>query len=126
MAILVGLEHSTDYRYDRPISLSPHVVRLRPAPHTRTPIHHYHLHVEPAGHKIYWQQDPFGNIVARVVFPEKVERLKIEVRLVAEMTVINPFDFFVESYAEAWPFEYDPLLRHELEPYFELSRRVPG
>jgi len=125
LAILVGLEHSTEYRYDRPIMLSPHVIRLRPAPHTRTPIHHYHLHVEPAGHTVYWQQDPFGNIVARVVFPEKVERLKVEVKLVAEMTVINPFDFFVENYANAWPFDYDPLLRHELEPYFEIIESGP-
>jgi uncharacterized protein (DUF2126 family)/transglutaminase-like putative cysteine protease len=125
LAILVGLEHSTHYRYDRPISLSPHVVRLRPAPHARTPIHDYQLNIAPANHRIYWQQDPFGNIVARVVFPEKVEELKVEVKLVAEMTVINPFDFFVEKYAEAYPFEYDPLLRHELEPYFETGESGP-
>jgi uncharacterized protein (DUF2126 family)/transglutaminase-like putative cysteine protease len=123
LAILAGIEHSTRYRYDRPISLSPHIVRLRPAPHARTPIHSYRLHIEPSNHRIYWQQDPFGNTIARVVFPEKVEELKVEVRLVAEMTVINPFDFFVERYAETYPFDYDPLLRHELEPYFEITER---
>ncbi|SMF95903.1 Uncharacterized conserved protein, DUF2126 family [Methylomagnum ishizawai] len=125
MAILVGIEHSTHYRYDRPISLSPHVIRLRPAPHTRTPVHEYHLDIEPQNHRVYWQQDPFGNTVARVVFPEQVTELKIGVRLVAEMTVINPFDFFVEQYAEHYPFQYDPLLRHELEPYFEVTERGP-
>ncbi|MGZ8217770.1 transglutaminase family protein [Methylomagnum sp.] len=125
MAILAGIEHNTYYRYDRPVTLSPHVVRLRPAPHARTPIHEYRLHIEPANHRIYWQQDPFGNTIARVVFPEKVEELRVDVHLVAEMTVINPFDFFVESYAENYPFEYDPLLRHELEPYFELTESGP-
>jgi uncharacterized protein (DUF2126 family)/transglutaminase-like putative cysteine protease len=125
LAILVGLEHSTHYRYDRPIALSPHVIRLRPAPHARTPIHDYRLHIAPDPHKVYWQQDPFGNTIARVVFPEKVTELKVEVKLVAEMTVINPFDFFVETYAEAYPFQYDPLLRQELEPYFELVEEGP-
>lgn len=125
MAIYVGLEHSTYYRYDRPISLAPHTIRLRPAPHARTPIHHYDLHIEPDNHRIYWQQDPFGNIVGRVVFPEKADALKIEVKLVAEMTVINPFDFFVEKYAEFYPFEYDSLLKQELEPYFEIKDHGP-
>jgi uncharacterized protein (DUF2126 family)/transglutaminase-like putative cysteine protease len=125
LAILVGIEHSTHYRYDRPVTLSPHLIRLRPAPHTRTPVHEYHLDIEPSNHRVYWQQDPFGNTVARVVFPEKVEELKVGVRLVAEMTVINPFDFFVEEYAEHYPFQYDPLLRHELAPYFEITEDGP-
>lgn len=125
MAILVGLEHSTHYQYDRSIHFSPHYIRLRPAPHSRTPIHDYQLIIEPASHRIYWQQDPFGNTIARVVFPEKLDEFRVEVRLVAEMTVINPFDFFVEEYAEHYPFEYDPRLRQELEPYFEIAQTGP-
>ena len=125
MAIHVAIDHKTRYHYDRPVRLSPHVVRLRPAPHTRTPIHDYRLSIEPAGHRIYWQQDPFGNTLARVVFPEPVHELRVEVQLIAEMTVINPFDFYVESYAEHYPFRYDVLLRQELEPYFELTESGP-
>ena len=125
MAIHVAIDHKTVYRYDRPVRLSPHVVRLRPAPHTRTPIHHYRLDIEPADHRIYWQQDPFGNTLARVVFPEPVHELRVEVQLIAEMTVINPFDFYVERYAEHYPFRYDVLLRQELEPYFELTESGP-
>ena len=100
-------------------------MRLRPAPHTRTPIHDYQFEVSPENHRLYWQQDPFGNTVARVIFPERVETLKIAVKLVAEMTVINPFDFFVEKYAENYPFQYDALLRQELEPYFERTESGP-
>ena len=93
-------------------------MRLRPAPHARTPIHDYQFEVSPGNHRLYWQQDPFGNTVARVIFPERVRELKVAVRLVAEMTVINPFDFFVEKYAENYPFKYDALIRQEIEPYF--------
>ena len=125
MAIRVAIDHKTTYHFDRPVSLSPHLIRLRPAPHARTPIHDYQLTIEPAEHRLYWQQDPFGNFVARAVFPEKAELFGVHVRLVADMTVINPFDFFVEKYAEDYPFRYDALLRKELEPYFELSENGP-
>jgi uncharacterized protein (DUF2126 family)/transglutaminase-like putative cysteine protease len=125
VAIHVGIEHTTGYRYDRPVAHGPHVVRLRPAPHTRTRIHDYRLTIGAEAHRVYWQEDPFGNLVARVVFPKPLRELTIAVDLVAEMTIINPFDFFVEAYAEQYPFRYDSLLARELEPYFELVERGP-
>ncbi len=125
MAIHVGIEHGTHYRYDRPVAHDPHVIRLRPAPHARTPIHDYRLDIRPASHRIYWQQDPFGNLVARVVFPEPIRELAIDVSLTAEMTVVNPFDFFVEDYAEQYPFCYDAALARELAPYLEVAEDGP-
>ncbi len=125
MAITVGIRHHTRYRFDRPVRLSPHDIRLRPAPHTRTPISHYHLGIEPAGHRVHWQQDPFGNVLARVYFPEPVEELVVDVQLHADLTVINPFDFFVEKYAEHFPFRYDARLAHDLEPYLEVRENGP-
>jgi uncharacterized protein (DUF2126 family)/transglutaminase-like putative cysteine protease len=117
MGIHIAIEHRTTYRFDRLTRVFPHVLRLRPAPHSRTPILSYSLTVSPAQHFVNWQQDPFGNYLARLVFPEPARELDIVVDLVADMTVVNPFDFFVEESAERYPFEYDPLLRRDLEPY---------
>lgn len=117
MAIRVALHHKTSYRYDRPVILTPHEVRLRPAPHARTPILSYSLTTEPAKHFINWQQDPYGNYIGRFVFPEPTRELSFTVDLVADMTVINPFDFFVEEYANAFPFDYADQLKYELAPY---------
>ena len=103
MTIRVALNHQTLYRYDRRITLGPQWVRLRPAPHCRTPIDSYSLRVSPKPHFVNWQQDPQGNYLARYVFPEPTKELRVEVDLVADMTVINPFDFFVEEAALALP-----------------------
>jgi uncharacterized protein (DUF2126 family)/transglutaminase-like putative cysteine protease len=125
MAIRVAINHKTTYHYDRSVSLSPHIFRLRPAVHSRTPIEAYSLNITPKNHFINWQQDPFGNWQARVVFPEKTNELCVEVEVIANMVVINPFDFFVEEYAEKFPFKYSELLSHELIPYLEIKENGP-
>lgn len=125
MAIRIALHHKTIYHYDRQVGLSPHEVRLRPAPHARTPILSYSLSVTPQKHFINWQQDPYGNYIGRFVFPEKSATLEFTVDLVADMTVINPFDFFVEKYAEQFPFSYPAQLRDELAAYLQAEEPGP-
>jgi uncharacterized protein (DUF2126 family)/transglutaminase-like putative cysteine protease len=117
VAIRVALHHRTSYTFDRLVNLSPHEVRLKPAAHARTPVLAYSLTVTPEQHFINWQQDPYGNYIARCVFPEMVRELDFTVDLVADMTVINPFDFFVEKYAEQYPFNYTELQAFELTAY---------
>lgn len=125
MTQLIAIHHVTEYKFDRPVTLSPHQIRLRPAPHCRTPINSYSLKIEPKNHFINWQQDAYGNHIARIVFPEETRNLKIEVEVIAEMLVVNPFDFFMEDFAEEFPFEYDPLNKRELAPYLESEPLTP-
>lgn len=125
MTIRVALNHQTSYTFDHAVKLWPHEIRLRPAAHSRTPVLSYSLNIEPDGHFLNWQQDPYGNWVARLVFPEKAESLKITVDLVADMTVINPFDFFMEEFAETYPFAYPAGLREELGPYLATEPATP-
>jgi uncharacterized protein (DUF2126 family)/transglutaminase-like putative cysteine protease len=125
MSIHVALKHVTRYKYDRPVNLAPQVVRLRPAPHCRTPVLSYSLRIEPAQHFINWQQDPFANYLARLVFPEKTTEFTVTVDLVAEMAVYNPFDFFLEPHAQTFPFAYDEAQQVELAPYLQVEPLTP-
>ena len=126
MSIRIALHHRTEYRYDRAVRLAAQSVRLRPAPHCRTRVTSYSLKVEPAGHFLNWQQDPQGNHVARLVFPEPVRHLVLEVDLVAELVAINAFDFFLEPAVETFPFTYDPVLTAELAPYRATPEATGG
>jgi uncharacterized protein (DUF2126 family)/transglutaminase-like putative cysteine protease len=125
MSIKVAIHHHTSYKYDRAVGLSPHVFRLKPASHCRTPILSYSLKIQPEPHFLNWQQDPFGNYQARVVFPEKATSLVFDVEVIADMVVINPFDFFIEPSAEKYPIAYDEQLGKELAPYFEITEKGP-
>ena len=125
MTIRVAIRHRSEYRFDRAIALSPHVLRVRPAPHTRTHIEAYSLAIEPAGHFINWQQDPFNNYLARVVFPERARALTVTVEVIADMVAVNPFDFFLEDAAMRSPFVYDAALAAELAPYRVVSDDGP-
>jgi uncharacterized protein (DUF2126 family) len=125
LAIHVALNHVTHYKYDRLVTLGPQIIRLRPAPHCRTPILSYSLTIEPVDHFINWQQDPFANYLARLVFPEPTREFKVTIDLVAEMAVYNPFDFFLEESAEKFPFKYDEALATELAPYMVTEPATP-
>src|ERR1700678_1794440 len=125
MSIHVALNHKTQYRYDRKVALGPQIVRLRPAPHCRTPILSYSLTIQPENHFINWQQDPQSNYLARLVFPETTDKFFIEVDLVADMAVYNPFDFFLEPAAEKYPFTYDEATARELRPFLETEPVTP-
>ncbi|MEJ6120616.1 transglutaminase family protein [Vibrio sp. 2-Bac 85] len=125
MTITVGISHHTEYKYDRSVNMGPHIFRLRPAPHSRTKIKSYSLKILPEDHYINWQQDPFGNYQARVVFNQPTTEFSFTVDLVAEMTVINPFDFFLEEYAEEFPFVYDSISKSELAPYLKKRKASP-
>ncbi len=119
MPIKVALHHKTIYKYDRLVTLGPQVIRLRPAPHARTPVDAYSLKVEPADHFINWQQDPHGNFLARLVFHQPTDLFSVSVDVVADMTVINPFDFFLEDDATEFPFTYADELAQDLKPFLQ-------
>lgn len=121
MFVKVALNHQTAYRFDRLVYLGPHIVRLRPAPHCRTPIQRYSFQVHTPEHTLHWLQDPYANFLARLTFPNPTAQLKLEVDLIAELHPINPFDFFLEPYAEKYPFTYEDDLAKELIPFLEIT-----
>ena len=125
MSIHVALSHITHYKYDRPVTLGPQIVRLRPAPHSRTQILSYSLEIEPAEHFINWQQDPFANYQARLVFPKLTREFKVTVDMVVDMVTLNPFDFFLEPEAEEFPFKYSETMQRELTPYLVTEPATP-
>ena len=125
MSVRVAIHHHTRYDYDRPVYLSPHILRLKPAAHSRTPIKDYSLQVQPGNHSIHWQQDPFGNFLARVLFQDAVRHMVIDVKLTAELIPINPFSFFLEGYAMDFPFAYEAQLEKDLSLYLEVVEQGP-
>lgn len=125
MALKVAISHKTKYKYDRRVKLSPHIFRLRPAPHSRTPIEAYSIKIKPEEHFFNWQQDPFGNYLARIVFPDKTDELSVDVEIIADLKTLNPFDFFVEDSVENFPFTYADDLKKELLPYLEIREEGP-
>jgi transglutaminase-like putative cysteine protease len=125
MTIQVALHHKSHYVFDRQVVISPHEIRLRPAAHSRTPISSYSLNIKPANHFVHWQQDAYGNFVARITFPKPTQEIEINVDLIADMTIINPFDFFVEDWAEHFPFAYPANLKTELAPFLEIVNDSP-
>ncbi|MCU7552644.1 transglutaminase family protein [Chitinophagaceae bacterium LB-8] len=121
----VLLQHLTKYEYERSVFLAPHLVRLKPAAHSRTSIEFYDLSIQPDGHLIHWQQDPFGNFIARIDFKEPMHKLLIDVKIIANLTPVNPFDFFVDESAQNFPFAYDDQLKKNLNSYLEITDYGP-
>lgn len=123
MTIRVALHHKSHYVFDRPVVISPHEIRLRPAAHSRIPISSYALHIKPTTHFVHWQQDVYGNFVARITFLKPTQAIEIDVDLVADITIVNPFDFFVETWAEHFPFTYPTHLKIELAPFLDITEK---
>lgn len=125
MSIRVAIKHHTEYRYDRPVTLAPHVLRLRPAPHAQDRVAGYSLNISPGPHFLNWQQDPWGNYLARLVFPEPSNHFAIDVEVLVDMVTVNPFDFFLDDYAQTFPFDYEPVLKQDLLPYLAVADDSP-
>ena len=125
MGIITALNHITHYKYDSQITLHPQTIRLKPAPHSRSLIKSYSLNIFPQEHFINWQQDPFGNYLARIIFLKKTEEFKVEVDLITEIQVFNPFDFFINEEVKKYPFKYEESLKEELLPYIEVKESGP-
>lgn len=125
MGLTVTLNHKTEYRYDRPIQLGPQLVRLKPAAHARTQVSSWALKVGPQKHFINSLQDPYGNFLTRILFPERTDHFSLEVNLTADLTVFNPFDFFLEPECETWPMAWSDMQRQSWTPWLKKAEHGP-
>ncbi|MFD2932879.1 transglutaminase family protein [Spirosoma flavum] len=125
MSVRVAIHHHTHYEFDRMVFLSPHLIRLKPAAHSSAQIESYSLTIEPANHSLHWQQDPFGNFIARIDFWESMQKMSIGVEITAVLAPTNPFDFFLDTYAQSFPFQYETQLKKDLMPYLEITEQGP-
>lgn len=121
MSLHVAIHHHTSYKYDRLIQVAPQLVRLRPTPYAPNPIGDYSLRISPENHLINWFEDPFGNHLARVIFPDKITELVIDVAVTIDMATVNPFNFYLEEYAHNFPFSYTGELAEALHPYLQTT-----
>ncbi len=110
------VSYRAEYRYERRVSLSPHLVRLFPRDALQARVLKFDFATN-AGGSVHWRHDLFDNVVAQCFYPREDDRLVY--RLDAEIAVEerNPFGFLLDSRALQWPAEYIPREREVLAAF---------
>jgi transglutaminase-like putative cysteine protease len=110
------ITYRAEYRYERRVSLSPHLVRLFPRDALQARVLKLDFATNPGG-SVHWRHDLFDNVVAQCFYPRDDDRLvyRLDAEIVAEER--NPFGFLLDSRALQWPAEYIPREREVLAAF---------
>ena len=110
------IEYRAEYRYERGVSLSPHVVRLFPRDALQARVVSLDFATNGSG-SVHWRHDLFDNVVAQCFYPREEDRLLYTLRAVIAAEERNPFAFLLDSRALQWPVEYDARECAVLAPF---------
>ena len=104
------ISYRAEYRYERRVSLSPHIVRLFPRDALQARVLKLDFATNDTG-AVHWRHDLYDNVVAQCFYPREDDRLvyRLDAEIAAEER--NPFGFLLDSRSLQWPAEYNPRER---------------
>jgi transglutaminase-like putative cysteine protease len=114
------ITHRTSYRYEAPVFLAPHLLRLRPASDSSQKLESHSLVSDPAPAGRSDNLDLDGNDVTVVWFNETTDHLDVETTSVVETLRPNPFDYLWTG-PPSLPLRYADNLLQALQPYRQVE-----
>ena len=117
----ITVRHRTAYAFDAPVSLEPHVVRLRPRVDGSNRLVEFDLQIDPEPALRADNLDPEGNVVTHAWFDGKSSHLTLRTHAVVDTLVVDPFRFLVTDPEQPLPGVYAPDFCERLALY----RRQP-
>jgi transglutaminase-like putative cysteine protease len=117
--VLYSISHQTIYRYNQPVWLQPHLLRLQPRWDSAQTLRAFSLHLDPAPEGQSQYADLDGNPVTRAWFNTRTEQFTIQTLSQVETHRTNPFNYLLESWALRLPCDYPSRLLAQLQPYLQ-------
>lgn len=113
----IDIRHRTEYQFDAPVFLEPHVVRLRPRGDASQRLLSYELTIDPEPTVRAENFDLDGNVVTQAWFDGTTGHLTVETLATVETLVTDPFRFLLDEPARTLPDVYPARLRSQLAAY---------
>jgi transglutaminase-like putative cysteine protease len=111
------VHHETRYRYPGPVTLGPHVMRLRPREDASQRLLQYTLTIDPQPTLASEASDAEGNVVTHARFSGTTDALTVTTAFEVETTRENPFDYLPDADFASLPVRHPAQLSAVLQPY---------
>jgi transglutaminase-like putative cysteine protease len=122
--VKLSLRHRTGYRFDRPVFLEPHIIRLRPRVDGTLRLIETTLAIDPPPAVRAENLDLEGNAVTQVWFDGKTDHLIIESRSTIETLRTDPFQFLLDGPSGTLPYTYPADWNQRLSAYRNAPEQV--